>query len=331
MIKGHIEHLSLFQLLVVFTTILLLSSCGNPSEILYQGYVEGEAIYLASPFSGKLTDLFVRRGQTVKKGEQLFRLAGNPEALEIKAQKAELEQAKKIYQDLLNPKRTPEIESIKAQIEQVDAELELAAIRVTRYQTLYDRKATNKDNLDEALARQEQLKHRKAELLSNLQLAKLGSREEQINAQAAKIEAMEAKLEVATWQLSQKIMFAPEDGVIQDTYYQEGEFVGSQQPVLALLAPKDVRIEFFVPVQQLPSIHLDQTVSFTCEGCQQDYKARISYISPEAEFIPPLVYSHENREHLVFRVNAAITNSTRFKPGQPIWITAIDHDKQKRN
>ncbi|WP_133130698.1 HlyD family secretion protein [Legionella yabuuchiae] len=329
--QGRLIQFCLLRYLVMVVALLLLLSCNSSPETIYQGYVEGEAIYLASEFPGELTELLVRRGQSVKKGEQLFRLAGNPQALEIKTQKAELEQAKKIYQDLLNPRREPEIESIKAQIEQVDAELELAAMRVSRYQTLYQRNATNKDNLDEALARQEQLTHRKAELRSNLQLAQLGSREEQINAQQAKIEAMEAKLELAVWQLSKKIVFAPKDGVILDTYYQEGEFVGAQQPVLALLAPEDIRIEFFVPVQQLPSIHLNQTLYFTCEGCKQEFKAEISYISPEAEFIPPLVYSRENSDKLVFRVKAAIANSTRFKPGQPIRITALDYDRKERN
>ncbi len=55
-------------------------------------------------------------------------------------------------------------------------------------------------------------------------------------------------------------------------------------------------------------------------------QATIRYISPKAEYIPPLVYSRENNDKLVFRVKASIEHPSQFKPGQPVCVYGIKYD-----
>jgi HlyD family secretion protein len=78
-----------------FILLLCIQGCSDEKD-LYQGYVEGEARYLASPFSGDLMKRFVHRGDQVVKGQPLFQLDTNPQALDLLAKEAELQQAKKI-------------------------------------------------------------------------------------------------------------------------------------------------------------------------------------------------------------------------------------------
>src|SRR5438034_11630749 len=52
--------------------LLLLGSCSDPPRDHFQGYVEGEFVYVASPLAGTLESLQVRRGQQVKAGDSLF-------------------------------------------------------------------------------------------------------------------------------------------------------------------------------------------------------------------------------------------------------------------
>ncbi len=311
--------------LIILLSLLTLLSCSKPRLGHYQGYVEGENIYLASPYSGILEDAFVTRGHQVKKGELLFKLDANPEILKIKESESELLQAKKIYQDLVNPRRPAEIAAINAQILQADAKLKLAQIQVQRYRQLYARNAAAKETYDEAVERADEFAQLKAQYESDLDLAKQGSREEQINAQKAAIGALVAKLEQAKWQLSQKSLYAPADGIIFDTYYKAGEFVNNAKPIASLLTPENIRLEFFVPPQALTLIHLGQKIYFTCDACENNNQATISYISPIAEYVPPLVYSRENDDKLVFRVQAAIKNAAKYKPGQPIVVTGASY------
>lgn len=308
------------KLLNLSLCVIALAGCGAVEEHHYQGYVEGENVYLASPYSGVLKTLYVQRGQQVEKGQLLFSLDADPQALIVKQSEADLLQAEKVLNDLKQPRRTPEIAAIKAQIAQTDAELKLAAIRVRRVEQLWVKQAIDKDSVDAAHAHYKEQEQLKEQYQSNLELANLGSRAEQIKAQEAQLILLTEKLNEAKWELNQKTIKASDTGFIFDTYYREGEFVASQQAVLSLLPPKNIRIEFFVPVWQLPNLHVKQTINFECEGCSKNNQALIDYISPEAQYIPPLVYSRDNQDKLVFRIKALIKNPEKFKPGQPVSV-----------
>jgi HlyD family secretion protein len=306
---------------IIVFIIIFLAGCDKSDKPQFQGYIEGENIYLASPNSGKLIHLAVEGGDLVKKGQLLFKLDSQPQAFFLKEYEDEFQQAQHLLNDLMNPRRAPEILAIKAQIEQADADMQLAEIRVNRYRELFKKNAVDKDSLDVAIANLTRQQKLKAQYVANLELAQLGGRDEQIKAQQEQISALSAKYNQAKWQLAQKEMYAPASGLIFDTYYREGEFVGSEKAVLSLLTPENVRVEFFVPVQAISAIKIGTKITISCYGCKKSSEATISYISPEAEYIPPLVYSRENSDKIVFRIKASLPDFNHYKPGQPVTVT----------
>lgn len=306
--------------LILLLMILVITGCDSDDQNQVEGYVEGENIYLASPFYGVLQHLAVQRGQQVKQGDLLFSLDPNPQQINISYTTNELKQALSTLEDLKKPRRKQEIEAIEAQIEQTNAQITLADLRVARYQKLVNKQASDKDSLDAAIAILQQQKALKVQYEANLALAKLGSREDLIKAQQNRVDALIAQLAIAKWELSQKTIYSPANGVIFDTYYRTGEYVAAQQAVLSLLTPENIRIEFFVPLEYLAKLKVGQKISFSCEGCAKNNPASISYISPDAEYLPPLVYSRENNSKLVFRIKAHINNPLLFKPGQPVMV-----------
>ncbi len=307
--------------IVVFLLIILLDGCGRDEHPQFNGYVEGENIYLASPFYGVLEQLAVFRGQPVKKGQLLFKLDTSPQDINLRQAQANLDQAQFTLVDLQKPKRPPEIDAIQAQIAETQARAKLAELRVRRYSKLLTRGATTQDVVDETTTTLQQIQDTKWEYMSNLALAKLGSREDQIKAQQAQVKSFMEKLNEAQWELAQKTLFAPASGVIFDTYFRQGEYVAAQQPVLSLLTPENIYIEFFVPLSYLNRIKVGQSIVFDCEGCAANNKAQISYVSPDAEYLPPLVYSRDNSSKLVFRIKARLNDPSSFKPGQPVVVT----------
>ncbi|MCD0504387.1 biotin/lipoyl-binding protein, partial [Bordetella petrii] len=111
---------------------LLLAACGDDGPPFYQGYVEGEFVYMAASQPGRLQTLHVSRGQQVARGAPLFELEANPEAAAQREADARLQAAQAQLRDLETGKRPPEVEVVRAQLVQAQAEANRAAAQYAR-------------------------------------------------------------------------------------------------------------------------------------------------------------------------------------------------------
>jgi HlyD family secretion protein len=90
-----------------------------------------------------------------------------------------------------------------------------------------------------------------------------------------------------------------------------------------VLPAGNVKVRFFVPESRLGTVRAGQKVSIACDGCPAPIAATVSYIAPQAEFTPPVIYSKESRAKLVFMVEArpAPADAVKLHPGQPVDVT----------
>jgi HlyD family secretion protein len=175
--------------------------------------------------------------------------------------------------------------------------------------------------MDQSRAAAESAEASVRELRSQLAVAQLPGREDQIRAQEAAVAAAKAALDQADWKLAQKSVAAPKAGLVQDTLYREGEWVQAGAPVARLLPPGHVKVRFFVPEVEVARLQPGQAVAIRCDG-RADLSARISFISPQAEFTPPVIYSENTRSKLAFMVEArpAPEEGLKLHPGQPVAV-----------
>ena len=304
--------------------MLVISGCDRSTPHHFQGFVEGENIYLAAPFEGKVLKKLTDHGLRVKKGDLVFQLDTAPQSLLVASREADLNRAQHTLQDLLNPKRPEEIKSVKASLGQTEAELHLAELRLKRVKELNLKQAIDKESVDEAEAHLVQLQELKKQREEEVAIAEQGARREQIAAQKAQVASAAALLKEAKWQLSQKQILAPNSGLVIDTYFKEGEFVPAQRPVVNILLDES-KVIFFVNAQDLAWIKMGDMVKITCPHCQA-VDARVKFIAAEAQFIPPLIYSTENQDRLVYKIEAALPFPTTYKPGQAVDVIGIQHD-----
>lgn len=124
------------------------------------------------------------------------------------------------------------------------------------------------------------------------------------------------------WMVDQKTVHFSQNGFVQDTLFRQNEFVPAGKPVIALLPSKNITVVFFIPEQKLSDITLGQKIYFTCDGCQKKIVATINYISSRAEYTPPVIYSQESRDKLVYWVEAEMdpTVAVMMHPGQPVEV-----------
>jgi HlyD family secretion protein len=294
---------------------------GDRGPLHVQGYVEGEYVYVAAPIAGRLQELVVARGEHVATGGPLFRLDRSSEQPARDDAAARLARAEANLANLKKGKRPSELESIKAQLSQARAMLQLSESELKRRQQLVSTHVVSRETLDEAQATYDRDKARVAELQAELDTAQLGARADEIQAAEAEVTAARAQLAQADWRVDEMSQAAPQAGFVVDTLYRVGEWVASGAPVVSLLPPENVKVRFFVPEPRIGAIEIGEEVQLTCDACGPGLTAVISYVAPDAEYTPPVIYSREMRAKLVYLVEAKPRQPAKMHPGQPVDVT----------
>lgn len=303
--------------------VMLGPGCSESRRQPFQGYVEGEFIHVSSPLAGKLLTLAVKRGMDVQQGSPLFTLEHEFESEAVSEARQVLLRAENKLADLGKGLRPTELAAIEARLEQARAAYNLARTELYRREDLYAGNAIAKEQLDRARTEMERSGAAVDQLRAELKTAGLGARPDEIEAARADVEAARDRLSQARWKLEQKEQTAPRAGFIHDTFYNEGEFVPAGYPVLSLLPPGNIKIRFFVPEQTVGTLAMGQKVLATFDGAAQTYSLTISYISPQAEYTPPVIYSRETRTKLVYMIEAlpdADQQAIDLHPGQPVDV-----------
>jgi HlyD family secretion protein len=137
----------------------------------------------------------------------------------------------------------------------------------------------------------------------------------------------EAKLNSARTRLTRRSIVSPVSGVIQQVYFREGELVVAGRPIIAVLPPGNVKVRFYIAQAMLPRIAIGDTVAVQCDGCGPQ-NAKISFIAQQAEYTPPVIYSEQERNKLVFLVEALPEKPTEMRVGQPVSVTVTAREKK---
>jgi HlyD family secretion protein len=303
-------------------TITLLAGCSKPPADRVQGYVEGEFVYVASPLAGQLDTLSVERGAQVKAGSALFTLNKTLEAAARDEADRHLAEAKANLEDARKGKRTSEIQSIAAQLDQARAALVFSESEFTRIEGLMKTGAVSRQQYDQDRSNRDQDRQRVTQLQADLATAELGQRSDQITAAEEEVKARQAALAQAEWNLSQKHQDAPRSGLVFDTLYRQGEWVEAGHPVIALLPPENMKVRAFVEESRIGSLQVGDSIRVAVDGVATPSTGKISFISPRAEYTPPVIYSQESRDKLVFMIEVVFDAETAAKlhPGQPVDV-----------
>lgn len=309
---------------------LLLAACSPaPDAALMTGYAEAELVYVGATTAGTLQQLDVKRGDSVRQGQALFALDTDAEAIATSGAAARAQRAAAQEANLRKGRRPLEIRAIDAQIEQARAALAVSTTALDRQRRLVDQGFVSALRLDELQAAQDRDSARLRELQAQKALAQDTARADEVAAAAAESRGALADADLARWREGQRARRAPADAQVFDVLYRRGEFVAAGAPVVALLPPQALKVRFFVPQSALSRVAVGARVALACDGCAAGLTARVRWVSPQAEYTPPVIYSNESRSKLVFMVEAEPDTAARavLKPGQPLDVRLAAADK----
>ena len=311
-------------LLVAAGLALTATSCRPGVAPGWQGYLEGEFIYVAAPLAGQLENLAVTKGTRVETSSPLFTLEQSAERSTLREASERLRQSQARLADLRKGQRPTELAAVEARLAQARAAMELSARELVRVTHLHETLVLSDDDFDHARLTHETNTKLVAETEAQLATAQLGGRIDTITAAEADVAAAQAALDRAGWSVAQKNQTAPRAALVYDTLYREGEFVPAGTPVVALLPAENIKVRFFVPEAEFGALKAGDLVKISLTGRPAPFDARVSYLSPRPEFTPPVLYNRENRAKLVFMVEALPVDATAARdlhPGQPVDVS----------
>jgi HlyD family secretion protein len=290
---------------------------------IFQGYAEAEYVKVAPTQSGLLMELGVRRGDTVVAGDFLFSQDAAPDQAAQAEAQGKLAQAEALLANLEKGGRPSEIEASRAEVREATAARDKAAADLARGESLFRERVIARQRLDELYMAERQAAARLISAEARLETIRSAARADEIEAQRAAVAAARATLAQAQWRLGQRRVTAPVGGLVADTIFRPGEHVAAGQPVVSLLPPENLLVRFFVPEAVLAQLQCGARVAVACDSCPEGLVATVSFIAPQPEFTPPVIYSEGSRRKLVYLVEARPADGAgarALKPGQPVDV-----------
>lgn len=305
---------------ILFSLSLLFSNHAFAQQAnVFNGYIEAEYTYLAPSGSGWLKQLKVQAGDLVQEEQLLFSLDDDSQQINVTQAQAKLHQAQANLADLQTGARPDEIKSLQAQLTEAQATLNLAASEKERWTRLAEHGNASLSQKDQAVQAWQVAKAKINTLNAELHLAKLGARDYQIRSAQAAVEAAQSALAQAKWQLSQRTIKSPINGRVEQVFHRQGELIPANTPVLSIITPQQLKVKFYVPQNRLSQMQVGNRVQVKWDGQQNTLPAKISFISNVAEFTPPIIFSQESRQKLVYLIEAKLQQQ-QLRAGQPVDV-----------
>ncbi|MFO1139339.1 MAG: HlyD family efflux transporter periplasmic adaptor subunit [Paracoccus sp. (in: a-proteobacteria)] len=297
----------------------LFTACAAPPPFA-TGYVEGEYVLIAPIAATQVLDLPVGRGDRVTAGQVVAQMETQDARIALAEAEAGLAKAQNELANLQEGRRPEEISVLEAALTSARAQADEAGKEVARQESLRARNVSSQSQLDQARTETEVARARVAEAEAQLSVARLPARAQEIEAARAAVAGARAARDAAAWQLDQRRLTAPRPGTIFDVIRRPGEMAGPSAPVLSYLPDGAVKLRLYVPEAGLSSIAPGTVLNVNCDGCA-GATATVTYVSDAPEFTPPVIYSLQNRQKLVYLVEARPDAGTRaLNPGQIVDV-----------
>lgn len=260
------------------------------------GRIEGREIAIATKFSGRITELKVDEGDTVKKGDLLAVIDSRSLAANIDAQKAKLIEIEK------------QILATEAEIKATESDIKFFTTEVKRTKTLMKQNFSSQLEMD-----------RNTNNLEKSQ-ARLLSLEANKNALEASYKSLEASIQAKEIDLGDMKIYSPSNGVILYKLAENGEMLGPNGRIFIMYNPDELYMTIYMPSEKAGKVKLGEKAFVKLDAySNKTFPAKVTFVAENAEFTPKEVETQQERQKLVFRIKLTLEdNSNReAKPGMP--------------
>lgn len=290
-------------------------------ELVMSGNVDIREVNLAFRVGGRLQQLLVDEGATIKAGQQLGQLDATPQRNAVADATAALA-ALKARQSLMHQGyRSEDVAQARAALEARQAVLTDATAGWQRQQALAGTGAAAVKALDAARSAYEQAQAQYQSAQQQYQALSRGYRPQEVAEADANVQRAEAQLASARLQLADTVLTAPSDGIILTRAVEPGSMLAAGATVLTLSLTHPVWIRAYVAEPQLGQVQPGRKLLVYRDGRSQPYAAVVGFVSPTAEFTPKNVETADLRTAQVYRLRVIVSQpDAALRQGMPVTV-----------
>lgn len=289
------------------------------SDMKLSGNIEAHESLVGFKVPGRIVDLPVEEGQSIKAGQLLARLDTDDYRQQLAVDDAVLRVRDRQLQLALAGSRDQDIQAAYQAVLDARADLEQKQKDFERYDALYKKDeipAQTRDLAQTNVVRARATLARLEQVYSELEE---GTRKEEIAVDHANSHQASQNVQLSRIKLSYTTLTAPFTGVILVRQAELGEVVEEATPVVTLADLDHIWVRMYLPETDLGRLRWGQDVAVRTDTYPgKTYRGRVSFISSEAEFTPKSVQTDRERVTLVYRVKVDVENPNyELKPGMP--------------
>jgi len=314
----------------------LAASCRNGPEsnvVRLSGRLEAPVVDLAPKVSGRVVEVKVREGDRVKAGDLVARLDLGDTALAPERDRRSLQSSEARYADLEAGSREAEIKAAEQEVADRRAAVELAKPELERQQILLSKKVGTPRDVDVARSNFDRAVANLKMSEENLRLLREGTRSWQREQARRDVERARTVLRQSETVATESEIRAPADGVILHRMAEPGLLLGPGQPAVTMAFADRLYVRTYIPEPQLGRVRMGSPAEVSVDSFPgKTFPARVTEISPDAEFTPKPVDTPRERVNLVYaaKVDLDAGWNAPLVPGQPADVRVKVSDESPK-
>ena len=270
--------------------------------LVLSGSIEARDVEVGSLVGGRVAAVHVEEGARVRKGDPIVAFETDLGALQIKEQRARVEEMRAHLARVTAGPRSEETARARAEAENAERERR-------RLKALFDQGVIGRQQYDDAATRARVAQE------SYRQLQR-GNRAEDLAAARASLDREEQRLAFLLRQSEEAVVRAPADGVVESLDLRPGDLVAPNEPVARVLEPGQLWVRVWVPEPSLGLVRVGQRVAITVDTFPgRKFPGRVVEIRQQGEYTPRNVQTRKQRMDQVFGAKVAIDPAPELRPG----------------
>lgn len=244
---------------------LVVAAGDENQERTFPGKVEAaKKAELAFQVSGLLTQLPVREGQEVEKGDLIAQLRQDDFQARLETVQGQLDQARATLRALQAGERPEQVLRLEANLRAADARLANAQIEFDRATRLLRANALSRSDYDRAETDYRVAQEEREAARQSLEKGSI-AREEDVDAQEAVVRGLEAQVVEANLQLEDSTLTAPFKGVVAQRFVEANQNVQAKQPIVQFQDANEIDVAVDVPESLMATLRRADIVQIVAE------------------------------------------------------------------